>query len=363
MIAWGTALGIQLHTSLWLLSLSLLLAQAIHEPSAITEPNLAFTRQVTHCTISGFRQTVQSHQGLWLLLFYSPWCPSCRTIAPEWSATARGFSKVGSYFANVMVGAVNCASEPALRKQFRVTQTPTALALRVSKRGTLNVLDATVIREADGYVELIKWAGQVMRQSRYFRAQGDRIDQVLVAARALAQHDPLPALSKTRMQQMTPTQHQLQQVVQAAAWISLDPFHVMDESNQLIGERHAALQDWVELLKIIGAVPRHIMIENGVNTSSWKQMVVGLRKAHLSWAHCSGTGHGYPCALWQLLHVVTSTVQTVTAARVLSTFRQYIQHFFLCAPCSRHFVAAADRATDNISTRQELVLWVWKVIA
>ena len=95
-----------------------------------------------------------------------------------------------------MVGAVNCVSEPALRKQFRVTQTPTALALRVSKRGTLNVLDATVIREEDGYVELIKWAGQVMRQSRYFRAQGDRIDQVLVAARALAQHDPLPALSK-----------------------------------------------------------------------------------------------------------------------------------------------------------------------
>ena len=111
---------------------------------------------------------------------------------------------------------------------------PTVLAVRVSRRGKVTVLWDKPVRDADGYREILKWLGTAMRSSKGFAAEGSALDRVYGAVR-IAKQSQLPAVVKSSVLRVLPSAQQLAHTVAAAAHLSVDPFHVIDETESLHG--------------------------------------------------------------------------------------------------------------------------------
>lgn len=59
------------------------------------------------------------------------------------------------------------------------------------------------------------------------------------------------------------------------------------------------------------------------------------------------------------LYVCPEGLET-EAAPVLQVMRRYIRTFFGCEECGRHFEEAAAASMDQVQTREEQVLWLWR---
>uniref|UniRef100_A0A087XWJ1 Sulfhydryl oxidase n=1 Tax=Poecilia formosa TaxID=48698 RepID=A0A087XWJ1_POEFO len=95
--------------------------------------------------------------------------------------------------------------------------------------------------------------------------------------------------------------------------------------------------------------------------------------AELRWVGCQGSRlglRGYPCSLWTLFHVLTVQHDAAPAALdgsglegeaapVLQVMRRYIRTFFGCKECGRHFEQAAAASMDQVTSREDEVLWLW----
>lgn len=73
----------------------------------------------------------------------------------------------------------------------------------------------------------------------------------------------------------------------------------------------------------------------------------------------------YPCGLWQLFHFLTvksaESPKADDPLEVLGIMHGFIENFFSCTACSKHFqqVAKADRLFD-VGTKDEAILWLWR---
>uniref|UniRef100_A0A3B5LEF1 Sulfhydryl oxidase n=1 Tax=Xiphophorus couchianus TaxID=32473 RepID=A0A3B5LEF1_9TELE len=95
--------------------------------------------------------------------------------------------------------------------------------------------------------------------------------------------------------------------------------------------------------------------------------------AELRWIGCQGSRpglRGYPCSLWTLFHVLTVQHDATPtaldgsglegeAAPVLQVMRRYIRTFFGCKECGRHFEQAAAANLDQVTSREDEILWLW----
>lgn len=257
-----------------------------------------------------------------------------------------------------MLGAVNSAAEGELRRKFRVRTMPTIITLRVGTKGKLNVLEELAVREEDGYREIVGKLGAILRRYPRFAAAGAAIDQVHSAVR-LEAHSQQPVAIKPLVHGV-PLAEEVESDAVTAALLSLDSFHVMDETGRLYGERLDAMREWLWLLSETRILPMKLALERELDSSEWESWVSSHEHGSMrSWRHCNGAGRGYPCGLWQLLHVMAARAEP--APRALRAMRLYVRHFFLCGPCSEHFVTAADTTTANLTSQMDLMLWLWKL--
>ncbi|KAM4663360.1 sulfhydryl oxidase 2 [Discoglossus pictus] len=94
---------------------------------------------------------------------------------------------------------------------------------------------------------------------------------------------------------------------------------------------------------------------------------------NVQWVGCQGSSRhlrGYPCALWKMFHSFTvqaalqpnalaTTAFEDNPKALLQTMRGYIQEFFGCRECAKHFDAMVKESIDTVKTMDEVALWLW----
>lgn len=83
------------------------------------------------------------------------------------------------------------------------------------------------------------------------------------------------------------------------------------------------------------------------------------------WRSCKGSqpdSRGYTCGLWQLLHSLASHAPDTdnTGARWLTAVSGFVEHYFQCNECAKHFVNHANDAAGNVVSKRDAVLWLWR---
>ena len=108
----------------------------------------------------------------------------------------------------------------------------------------------------------------------------------------------------------------------------------------------------------------------------------GLQKESWSSECTKGkVGMGYTCGLWELFHIMTvgfversdeirigSDTNTLTPSTAAQRLRDYIEQFFACDVCRKHFLDSFDscvlerctRLSHSDSDHKELALWLWE---
>ncbi|MCO5552899.1 hypothetical protein L7F22_006418 [Adiantum nelumboides] len=82
------------------------------------------------------------------------------------------------------------------------------------------------------------------------------------------------------------------------------------------------------------------------------------------WMFCRGSQNetrGYSCGLWLLLHAVSVRVEDSLASSTFRTICSFISSFFTCKECREHFLEFCSSAKMKVSSRRQLVVWLWNV--
>lgn len=63
-----------------------------------------------------------SHEGMWFVKFYAPWCAHCRRLEPVWAHVAQSL-----YNTPIKVAKVDCTRFPAFASLYKIRGYPTIL--------------------------------------------------------------------------------------------------------------------------------------------------------------------------------------------------------------------------------------------
>jgi len=102
----------------------------------------------------------------------------------------------------------------------------------------------------------------------------------------------------------------------------------------------------------------------------WKKCINSIHpnweKEVGDWVGCKGSQshlRGYPCSVWTLFHTLTINVPSDgSPSAVLTAMQGYIQHFFGCSYCAKHFIEMAQEESNplnGVQTPAEAVFWLW----
>ena len=163
--------------------------------------------------------------------------------------------------------------------------------------------------------------------------------------------------------------------------------------KQIDGEKLEVLRDFLRVLvKYLPSRPKiHDFVRNlydkvveyeeeiGILTRmQYRQALkeageVGVLPPEQPYVGCKGSQmkyRGYPCALWQLFHVllvnayeIENRNPSVDPLEVLQSIHDYIKHFFTCRSCSTHFqkmYTTSPTAHDYVNSPKDAIMWLWK---
>jgi len=163
--------------------------------------------------------------------------------------------------------------------------------------------------------------------------------------------------------------------------------HEVAQHSSITGETLQALQEYVAVLEkyfpgrmemmlflreVRKWVGGHQDTVRGEDLQSWitgYQTKHGLKPAS-EWIGCKGSQArygGYPCGLWSLWHSLTisqAAAHIGDPREVLKAMQGFIEHFFGCRECARHFQQAiqdGQAIKEEVETHDDAVLFLWKV--
>jgi len=89
-----------------------------------------------------------------------------------------------------------------------------------------------------------------------------------------------------------------------------------------------------------------------------------MKLSEQAWGSCRGStpgSRGYPCALWQLFHVLAANAPDDGGVLWLTAVKGFMGNFFPCQDCSQHFVGlASEDEAARVRTADEALLWSWR---
>jgi len=234
------------------------------------------------------------------------------------------------------------------------------------RKKKFEVLKRRTMREAEGMRELLPWVLKALPAKTF----PSSAQSTLYKTAAEMRRNP-PA--EARLQKAPRSEGKASRVdIATAAFLSIEPFHVVDESEAIVGRPQTVLRSWLTVLGTLGldtsgtdALERLAPNQNPISYQEWDTLASRFRmggrvRKGLQWEGCKGSGRGYPCGLWTLFHAAVQGAEEKAPA-VLRVIRDYMAVFFKCEECAMHFAQEAHaleaEAVDHVSS----VLWLWRI--
>ena len=89
---------------------------------------------VTVLNKKNFKKKVFKSKELWMVKFYSPWCPPCQTLSSKWIRAAKILK------GKVNFGEVDCTKEFKLVNKYKIRRLPTIKFFYKSKENTMTYI-------------------------------------------------------------------------------------------------------------------------------------------------------------------------------------------------------------------------------
>jgi hypothetical protein len=162
--------------------------------------------------------------------------------------------------------------------------------------------------------------------------------------------------------------------------------HEASQHATIAGDSLNALQDYVDALaryfparhktkQFLEALRTWVMghddtirgvdLSNAVGT--FKSKLKAFEDTSDGWIGCAGSTAqygGYPCGLWMMFHSMTvNQKKSDDPKTVLKAIKGFIEHFFGCRECARHFLQMAENGKAierEVKDADGAVLWLWK---
>jgi|UniRef100_K3X8M6 thiol oxidase len=342
---------------------------------------------------SNWDEMINATDDVWIVDFYSPWCPHCRDFAPEWE-------KVAAFYAEstkVHVGAVDCTKQDAICTREKIHAYPAVKLFHVPRGGEAKKFITNGAKYMKG---VVKWVeASLFEQNMQSGIDTDTIDeQIAVIAndrvKDKAGGDPH---GKLKEQSLTMKYTRLRDAG-AAAVFTLESGLFMG-TDVLDGERYNAALQWIDALA--ASFPLEVNRAAFANLAeaarrreswdktSWTSLIAKWKDISRrttfpknllasneedGWANC-GT---YTCGLWTLFHSMSASVDverptkdsglpTLKPSQVAAAIRVFVMHFFGCENCVKHFLAANppsvidELAKSDAAGSQKVIMWVWRM--
>ena len=346
----------------WALLSSALPARAsLDAHGADAGPGSSLQDDVVHLDRHSFAAATASGGAL-LVEFFAPWCPHCQHYRPTWR-------KVAAQTAHwpVTIAAVDCTADNVLCKEEEVKSFPTILAYNFGGVAHGSVMESRKLEDVLGFIkEHLGGAWQEAAAPPGAIAGGT----VAVAGEARRPPAQLPFHSFVDEARASAALR----VVDAISAVRYGFFEAMFASadpSDLLGSaaRRDALVQWVELLselfpdpqvrEVMGKLLRQLGkrdLEKGpLTAAAWEHLLTQssiVQPGSYDWPTCGasqgagGDAEAYACGLWTLFHMLAQSAfahpDIRSADSIVATLKAFVNHFFACEECRRHFVKALD---------------------
>ncbi|XP_023341746.1 sulfhydryl oxidase 1 [Eurytemora carolleeae] len=163
--------------------------------------------------------------------------------------------------------------------------------------------------------------------------------------------------------------------------------HEVAQHSAVAGEALVALQKYITVLdkyfparpqigiflkKLHAWIHQHEDAVRGEDLADWITLYSSHHKIqpNQQWIGCKGSKAsygGYPCGLWSLWHTLTVAQEKSESGEpqeVLRAMQGFIQQFFGCQDCARHFDQTIRKGVgidENVKTRKDAVLYLWNI--
>lgn len=337
----------------------------------------------------------------WVLIeFYSHWCPACKAFQPDYKKIATHFfnvmgeeerawkGKKGGKPATLAVGRVDCPENSRLCDEFGITSYPT-MFLDSPVHFSTKTKDA--IREVKP--KRRNFGGVISALEKL-------IDRDLKSAVLPEPKDDQEDVSDDAMDLQQEERNQSPQKTKDDAEVAMYPEHAdkvdivgatvlsfeyLGSSALLKGsDARKALSKWLHLLAsshpvkecAMGADAALVSLNKVWDKSSqeiqdldmFKRLKICGGLTREPWNQCAGStseSRGYTCGLWMLFHSLSVRMPerdgSQSGQEWLDIIRGFVQHFFQCGDCAKHFLEYANKSdARSIDSKRDGVLWLWK---
>ncbi|KAG6618530.1 protein disulfide-isomerase domain [Phytophthora cinnamomi] len=372
-----------------LLAASTALAASWSLPSSVSAirmrpdggPLFASSKMVKSLDVDSFSAMLNDSQTVWLVDFYSPWCPHCRQFAPQWEEVANVYADV----ATVQLGAVDCTEQNEICDREDVHSYPGVKMYHVT--------DEAIVMPHARHVyarQVARWLEEMLKENNM--QSGIDIDKVYtknplredLKKKEFKFGDPVEPPHDDRSAEI-----QLNRLKDAAATTLLtfeDGFFM--GTTVLAGERYDAAVTWVRALASAFPMKENraafaLLVDEIKQQERWKQAewMETLQKWKVTANGMSNPQNlfaskdelalctTYTCGLWTLFHSLTvSDVKSGSQwkpSEIMAAIRLVVKHFFGCEECKRHFLKAnPEIIIDKLALRDDdgphaVTSWIW----
>ncbi|GMF12819.1 unnamed protein product [Phytophthora lilii] len=350
-------------------------------------PLFTTSKVVRTLDADNFDAMLNDTRTVWLVDFYSPWCPHCRQFGPQWEEVANVYADVDS----VQLGAVDCTRQNEICDREDVHSYPGVKMYHVPPEA-----EEAIKMPHAGHVyarHVAKWIEEALHE--HGMRSGIDIDKVYPK-------NPLRSdLKKKEFKFGNPVEpihddrsvdiqlKRLKDAGMTALFTFEDGFFM--GTTVLQGERYEAAVTWVRALAASFPMKENraafaVLVDAMKQQEKWKQ--ADWNELLTEWK-ATANAMSYPpnlfaskdglalcttftCGLWTLFHSLTvsevstgSAVEQWRPSEIMSAIRLVVKHFFGCEECKRHFLKAnPESLIKKLALRDEdgphaVAFWVW----